>query len=1196
MGIIQEPYVGAEGCVRPRAGFRIVQNLTPGTKPVKSAVVVFDDNIEIIESPILTTANIAVATLRTDVWEVVMISTYFEGSQDIEPYITHLKRVKEELKHPNIILGGDVNAWSTWWGSDHEDRRGEALVGALEELGLDILNVGNKPTFYVANENGIRKSIVDITTCSRSLLGKIKGWKVEEGVTSSDHNTISFKVLLKKPETTRMARSTRIYNTKKADWQKFTVEFNKKIEDNRLNLEEVHKIKDIITLENTIQNYTDSIKTACEKSIPAKVFRSTVNLPWWCDELDRMKRDAKVKKRRITTAAPRRRPFVVKEYLEAKAHYEAEAAAAQTSSWKRYCSTQDRETLWDGIYRVIRHSQERHEDLPLVRNRVTLTPQESVEYLAETFFPNDDESEDTDVHQTTRLLAGSINEHQEMNISGDPPFTSDELAHALSRSNPKKAPGGDGLTADIVRRAAGIDPELLLSLLNKCLELSCFPEPWKEAVVVVLRKPGKDDYTLPKSYRPIGLLSVLGKVLERMMVRRIRWHILPKANRRQYGFVPQRSTEDALYDLVSHLRDGLKKKLLNLVISLDIEGAFDAAWWPAIKCQLARKGCPQNTRKLVDNYLTNRKVTIRYADHQHTKVTNKGCVQGSISGPTLWNLLLDPLLDDIEAQGVYCQAFADDIVLVISADSGTQISRTADQILSRVYEWGIDNRLKFAPHKTFAMLVTKKLKYDAPFVHMGNMPIKLVEEIKILGLTIDNKLTFNNHIRKTCKKSINLYKTISRSAKLNWGLNPEIIRTIYVAVIEPIILYAASVWAPEASKISTRKCLDTVQRGFAQKITKSYRTVSLSAALALSGLIPLDMRVREAAELYEAKRGKPQNFLCGRQVERKIAFDQTAHPSEEHRVRFECLEDLEPETVDAHNLKGMIIYTDGSKIGGGVGAALSCWKGEAETLARKYVLASFCTVFQAELFALYQATKVALGSSEQSTCILSDSRSALELLGDQDASHPMVFFIKENLKRANEQKKLVRLFWVRAHIGIPGNERADELAKSAAANKKKAPDYGECPISFVKRTIRHNTIEEWDRRYRKEETGKTTKAYLPDVHKAFKFIKNNTLTPILTQALTGHGGYGEYLAKYKLKDHSCCRCNSEQSESILHLLIDCPILSTARRETENYIENTIDIHTIPSIIQDKTKSGYFLQFCKYVTKYSLKINGSTSNI
>ena len=86
------------------------------------------------------------------------------------------------------------------------------------------------------------------------------------------------------------------------------------------------------------------------------------------------------------------------------------------------------------------------------------------------------------------------------------------------------------------RQGVRVDPELFLSLLNKCPEMSYFPVSWKVAVVVVLRIPGKDDYTQPKSYRTIGLLSVLGKVLERMMVSRIRWHVLSKANRRQYGF------------------------------------------------------------------------------------------------------------------------------------------------------------------------------------------------------------------------------------------------------------------------------------------------------------------------------------------------------------------------------------------------------------------------------------------------------------------------------------------------------------------------------------------------------------------------------------------------------------------------------------------------------------------------------------
>ena len=167
----------------------------------------------------------------------------------------------------------------------------------------------------------------------------------------------------------------------------------------------------------------------------------------------------------------------------------------------------------------------------------------------------------------------------------------------------------------------GVDPELFLSLLNNCLELLYFPEPWKEAVVVDLWESGKDDYSQTKSYRTIGLLSVLGRVLERMMVRRIRWHVLPKANRRR---APQRNAEAALYDLVNHLRNGFKHKLLSLGISLDIRGAFDGAWWPAIKYQLADKGCPVYIRRLVDSYLENRRVRVHMLTKSTAELQTKG--------------------------------------------------------------------------------------------------------------------------------------------------------------------------------------------------------------------------------------------------------------------------------------------------------------------------------------------------------------------------------------------------------------------------------------------------------------------------------------------------------------------------------------------------------------------------------------------
>lgn len=77
---------------------------------------------------------------------------------------------------------------------------------------------------------------------------------------------------------------------------------------------------------------------------------------------------------------------------------------------------------------------------------------------------------------------------------------------------------------------------------------------------------------------------------------------------------------------------------------------------------------------------------------------------------------------------------------------------------------------------------------------------------------------------------------------MSWDLSPAIIRTIFVAVIKPIVLYAANVWVPAASKLSIRKKLDQLQWPFTQKICKAYRTVSLTDAIVLADLLPLNLR------------------------------------------------------------------------------------------------------------------------------------------------------------------------------------------------------------------------------------------------------------------------------------------------------------------------------------------------------------------
>jgi hypothetical protein len=89
-------------------------------------------------------------------------------------------------------------------------------------------------------------------------------------------------------------------------------------------------------------------------------------------------------------------------------------------------------------------------------------------------------------------------------------------------------------------------------------------------------------------------------------------------------------------------------------------------------------------------------------------------VQGSIGGPTFWNLILDPLLQLLSREEVYHQAFADDGVLVFSGVAGDEMKHRIDTVLAKVVKWGENNKLNFAAHKTHAMLLTKKLKFTTP--------------------------------------------------------------------------------------------------------------------------------------------------------------------------------------------------------------------------------------------------------------------------------------------------------------------------------------------------------------------------------------------------------------------------------------------------------------------------------------------------
>ncbi|XP_041968446.1 uncharacterized protein LOC121725509 [Aricia agestis] len=221
------------------------------------------------------------------------------------------------------------------------------------------------PQLSIPSEGAKRYSYVDVTACSNDLLDRVGDWKVEESLTSSDHNGISFGITQQKSTGTNIIRTTRIFNTQKANWTQFRVKLTQLMSDRQLTLQAMDSIHSTQQIDVAIDRYTEVITQTCRDTMPTKKHTQKFTLSWWNDELAQMKKEV---------ATPDRRNRVVGLYLEAKEKYEKAVKEAQVASWKEFCRKQDREGVWEGIYRVLNRVGGREEDLPLTRGGETRRP------------------------------------------------------------------------------------------------------------------------------------------------------------------------------------------------------------------------------------------------------------------------------------------------------------------------------------------------------------------------------------------------------------------------------------------------------------------------------------------------------------------------------------------------------------------------------------------------------------------------------------------------------------------------------------------------------------------------------------------------------------------------------------------------------------------------------------------------------
>ena len=379
----------------------------------------------------------------------------------------------------------------------------------------------------------------------------------------------------------------------------------------------------------------------------------------------------------------------------------------------------------------------------------------------------------------------------------------------LQGINTKKAIGPDDVSPFILRKCACELAGPLTSLFQMCLEEHTWPTIWKQArVVPVHKKRSKAD---PGNYRPISLLSVVSKILEKVIADEINEHLEEHnlLSIKQFGFRSSRSTADLLLLLTKEWQDTLDVGLDTLVIALDIAGAFDRVWHRGLLEKLRIRGIHGNLLHLIENYLKDRTLRVVVGGHTSQQYPIGASVpQGSVLGPILWNIFIDDLLQ----QHPEVSAYADDCTLATpyNREDSEQVSRQISDKLKSIQEWGTLWQVNFAPDKTQAMVISRSpaaatAMRDKITMHIEAIPLQ--DHISILGVEIDEELRFQKHIRKVCQMASLKVSALRRMAKF---LDNQGLMTLYKAQVRPHLEYAALAWMSSAPT-HLRK-LDKIQR------------------------------------------------------------------------------------------------------------------------------------------------------------------------------------------------------------------------------------------------------------------------------------------------------------------------------------------------------------------------------------------------
>ncbi|KAK3507128.1 hypothetical protein QTP70_007960 [Hemibagrus guttatus] len=452
------------------------------------------------------------------------------------------------------------------------------------------------------------------------------------------------------------------------------------------------------------------------------------------------------------------------EYKELQRRVKREVSKAKQKAYDELYTRLDTREGEKDLYRLARQKDRDGKDVQQVRvikdrdGRV-LTSEESVQRRWKEYF----EELMNEENEREKRVEGVNSVEQKVDK-----IRKDEVRKALKRMKSGKAVGPDDIPVEVWKCLGEAAVEFLASLFNRVLESERMPEEWRRSVLVPIFK-NKGDVQSCSNYRGIKLMSHTMKLWERVVEARLRKVV--EICEQQYGFMPRKSTTDAIFALrilMEKYRDGQRE--LHCVF-VDLEKAYDRVPREELWYCMRKSGVAEKYVRVVQDMYERSRTVVRCAVGQTEEFkVEVGLHQGSALSPFLFAIVMDQLSEEVRQESPWTMMFADDIV--ICSESREQVEENLER-----WRFALERRgMKVSRSKTEYMCVNER--EGSGTVRLQGEEVKKVQEFKYLGSTVQSNGECGKEVKKRVQAGWNGWRKVSR-----------IKGKVYRTVVRPAMLY-----------------------------------------------------------------------------------------------------------------------------------------------------------------------------------------------------------------------------------------------------------------------------------------------------------------------------------------------------------------------------------------------------------------------